>query len=197
MFVLDSSGSIGESDFRQVKRFVLDFVSELRIGPNDNQVGVISFGDNAHLNFGLSRYRERDSLRQAVNSIVYLDESTNIPDALCKLISAYSGNAGARTGSNSVFRLAILMTDGQSNTNENSCGFSSVADATQAVHAVRPPILLFGYGVGSNFSPQELAAIASGPEFISTSLSFDSSQVACVQSEQSDKICNKGKEHLH
>ena len=36
-FVLDGSGSIGETDFGQVRQFEHGFVKQLRIGPDDNQ----------------------------------------------------------------------------------------------------------------------------------------------------------------
>jgi len=53
-FVLDSSGSIGAQDFREVRSFVHEFVNSIRIGPDDNQVGVISFSDTARVDFYLN-----------------------------------------------------------------------------------------------------------------------------------------------
>ena len=43
IFVIDGSGSLGESDFDNIKYFVTDVVSSLDIGPNKTRVGLINF----------------------------------------------------------------------------------------------------------------------------------------------------------
>ena len=40
IFVLDSSGSVGSSNFRNVRIFVSNLVSQLEIGPDNTQVGL-------------------------------------------------------------------------------------------------------------------------------------------------------------
>ncbi len=194
MLVLDASGSIGSANFDAVRRFALQYVDSLSIGPKDNQVGVITFSSSAQLLFGLDTHSDdKASLQQAVRNIVYTGGSTNIPDALCQLIMAFSGNnSGARFDS-SVFRVAILMTDGQSNANTNQCNFQSVSEAAEAVHDVSPPVLVFAFGVGSGFDPQDVIDIASGPEFVSEAQSFGQSELDCVQTVQEEKICNTSK----
>ena len=193
MFVLDASGSIRSSNFLKVKEFVLQFVNRFPIGPMDNQVGVIVFDSVSRLIFDLDRYTDRSSLSNAVSSLVYTGGGTNIPAALCGLYKVYtSNNTGARMD-NSVFRIAILMTDGQSNSNSNPCGFSSVKAAATAIHALSPPVLVFAFGVGSSYDSNDVRLIASGPEFISSALSFSTSQLDCVQTIQEDNLCYRSK----
>ncbi len=191
MLVLDASGSIGLTNFDAVKRFALQYVDSLSIGSNDNQVGVITFSTIAQIQFGLDTHSDSASLQQAIRSISYTGGSTNIPDALCQLIKAFSSNttSGARFNP-SVFRVAILMTDGQSNENNNRCNFRSVSEAAEAVHDVSPPILVFAFGVGSNYNPQDVIDIASGPEFVSEAQSFGQTELDCIQTVQEEKICN-------
>ena len=191
MIVLDESGSIGSVDFESTKQFVLQYISNLRIGPDDNRVGVITFSDAARLRFSFGAYSNASSLEQAVMNINYGGGGTNIPDGLCAMLNAFlSGDA--RTES-TVFRVGIVMTDGQSNEDFNSCGFSSVAEAANAIHNAPQQILVFAFGVGSGFNRQDVEDIASGPEFVSAASSFSVSQLECIQTNQEEKICNKSK----
>lgn len=193
IFILDASGSIGRSNFDSVRNFVLQYLNSFNIGPNDNQIGVITFSSSARVEFALNTYRDRASLGQAISNIAYIDGGTNIPDALCQLIQSYSSNSsGARPDTN-VFRVAVLMTDGQSNQNENSCNFASVAEAAMAVHAASPPIVVLAFGVGDEYNPQDVIDIASRPEYVASAQSFGISQLDCVQTTQQDDICYKSK----
>jgi Mg-chelatase subunit ChlD len=193
MFILDASGSIGSESFQSVRNFVLQYIGNLNIGPNDNQIGVITFSSAAQVVFRPDTYSDGASLRQAVRNIRYTDGATNIPDALCQLITLYSSNSsGARFDSN-VFRVAILMTDGQSNENFNSCRFGTVAEAAAAVHAASPPIIVLAFGVGSRYDPRDVEGIASRPEYVTSALSFSTTQLDCVRARQENDICNRSK----
>ena len=195
MLVLDSSGSIGSANFAAVRQFALQYVSGFTIGPNDNQVGVIRFTSTAQLLFSLDRYNDSTSLQQAISNIEYTAGSgTNIPAGLCQLTAAFFGNSsGARTDS-SVFRVAMVMTDGQSNRESNPCGFQSVSEAAMAVHAIFPPVFVFAVGVGDRYDPQDVIDIASGPEFVISAQSFSASELECVQTTQEERVCNSSKE---
>lgn len=193
MFVLDVSGSIGFSNFEQIRAFVLQFVSRISIGPMDNQVGVILFNTISRLIFDLDTHSSSSSLLNAINNIIYTGGGTNIPAALCGLYQVYtSSDTGARMD-NSVFRIAIVMTDGRSNGNSNPCGFSSVEAAARAVHGISPRVLVFAFGVGSRFNSADIMVIASGPEFVSSTASFSTSELQCVQATQEDNLCYRSK----
>ena len=62
LFVLDTSGSVGEIHFQEVLTFTLAFVEQLDIGPDKNQIGVILFGFVGYSIFNLSDYSDKDSL---------------------------------------------------------------------------------------------------------------------------------------
>lgn len=55
--VLDSSTSIARADFTKQLQFVNSLIELIEIGPDANQVGVISFSDNHRLNFHLNSNR--------------------------------------------------------------------------------------------------------------------------------------------
>ena len=189
MIVLDESGSIGPVDFESAKQFVLQYISNLRIGPNDNRVGVITFSHFARLRFGLDEHETASSLEQAVMNINFGGGGTNIPTALCEMANAFSSDA-ARTDP-TVFQVGIVMTDGASGPSVTPCGFSTIPQAANAIHNASQPILVFAFGVGSGFRREDIEIIASGPEFVGEASSFDTSQLECIQASQEDQICNR------
>ncbi len=186
--VLDESSSVMEDNFNRVEEFVIQYVDSLQIGPNDNRVGVITFDGSAQEQFSLDTHTNATFLRNAVAAIPYNGGGTNIPDALCQLLRAFSTKGRMDS---SVFRVAIVLTDGRSTVNSNDCGYSSVGVAADALRTASPPINVFAIGVGSNIRREDLVAIASQEQYIFSSADF--SQLSCVQSVQEEQICNTSK----
>lgn len=57
VIVLDSSTSIARADFKKQLVFVNSLIDKIEIGPEANQVGIISFSDQYRLNFHLNSNR--------------------------------------------------------------------------------------------------------------------------------------------
>lgn len=47
VFLLDSSGSVGHVDFRRVKQFVHNLVSDLQIGRDKTRIGLVTYSSNS------------------------------------------------------------------------------------------------------------------------------------------------------
>ena len=187
IFVLDSSGSVGSDNYDEVRTFVHTFVSALEIGAKENQVGVIIFGDLPETIFHLNQYWNKEELLQAINGIPYIGGFTNTGDALRLMISeGFTEQSGARLDDDTIFRLAVVMTDGKSNRGE------PVLTAAPAVHAFRPPILVYVIGVTDSVNVAELEAIATAPEFNDYLESFDPALLLQSQEQRSYEICFKG-----
>ncbi len=191
VMVLDESGSVMADNFQLVRQFVIQYVDSLKIGPDDNRVGVITFAGSAQEQFSLDTYSNAISLENAVAAIPYNGGSTNIPDALCQLLRVFS--AEGRTDP-SVFRVALVLTDGESFVTTNDCGYTTVAEAADALRTASPPINVFAIGVGTGFQREDLENIASQEQFIFSSADF--SQLSCVQSVQEEQICNTSNLHV-
>ena len=181
-FVLDASGSVRRYTFNSVvKQFIIDFISNFQVGPNDSQVGVIVFSGTAWVEFFLNSYSTRSEVENAVQNMHYPGGGTNTADGLYKLIQeGYTVNHGARLSSDSILRLAVVITDGVSS------DYQRTLEAATAVHRFTPPIIV--YAVGVNF--EELKAIASNPNFVATISSFDS--LKDIQEQQTYYLCNRG-----
>lgn len=167
--------------------FIEDFVNGLSsIGPMDTQVSVITFSSSPHVQFNLNAHENRDDLLSAIRSIPYPGGGTNTASGLDTLIDVgFTEEAGARLDSVNVLRLAVVLTDGQSNS------FSATLQAAARVHAFEPTILVYAIGIG-NFNALEIEAIATSEDFIVELDSFNSNDLQRIQEERTSRICFEG-----
>ena len=182
MFVLDSSGSIGSANFQKIRNFVEAVVNDLEIGPTRTQVGVIVFSSSASMAFNLSTYSTREELTSAISCIPYIGGGTNTAAALYLLVN--EGFAEARPKIEGVPRIAIVVTDGQSNEP------SRTVVAAEVLRQV-PSITTYAVGIG-NANSQELNTIASkrnGANLMRYISSFNLTELEQLQEDLNDQAC--------
>ena len=128
VFILDTTESIGFTNFQQMKEFLYDITTLLNIGPTRSQIAVILYSGNASLYFNLNDHRNKDSLLQGINDIPYYSssEESNIAGALDLLYSSY--NDGSLRARDDHEHIAILFTDGLPN------NFTATRIATDNLH---------------------------------------------------------------
>lgn len=76
-FLIDSSGSIGQHNFRLVKDFIYKVVEELTIGKRHTRVGVVSYSTSARMGFHLDDYITKSGVEDAISSVGYVYGNTN------------------------------------------------------------------------------------------------------------------------
>ena len=182
MFVLDSSGSIGTTNFQKIRNFVNTVINDLDIGPTRTQVGVIVFSTDVYVSFHLNTYSDRETLTSAVNSIPYLNSGTNTADALYTLVN--QGFVGARPIVQGVPRVAMVVTDGMSNKPKLTVA------AAEALRKV-PSITTYAVGIG-NANITELRTIASthnGQKLVRYISSFDLAELERLQEDLREQAC--------
>jgi hypothetical protein len=97
VFVLDSSGSIGDDNFKKVKQFVKDVINAFDIGLDKTRVGVVEYSDTASRPFDLNTYDNKTEMLAAVDSIVYFGGSTQTDLGLDMMTSSsFTTENGAR-----------------------------------------------------------------------------------------------------
>ena len=176
-----------------MRLFVKKIVNALIIGPEDNQVGAIIFGNNASIAFNLATYNNGSDIVEAIMKYPYPNSGkTNTADALCKLISGFSEGNGARTSSASVFRFAIVLTDGKSNKMSPDCNNWNTIQAADAVHRLDPPVLVYAIGVTESHNLEELETIASSPNAVAQITSFSYRNLKKIGEEYIEEICTEG-----
>ena len=178
MFVLDSSGSIGTANFQLIRESVANITTDLDIGPDDSQVGVIVFSSSTAVHFSLNTYSVKNLLLSAIAAIPYTSGGTNTAAGLNLLLA--QGFDGARPTSQGIPRVAIVVTDGRSNSR------AATIAAAQAVHAAG--VTVFAAGIG-NTDATELDAIASRPEYVEHITGFNTEELQQLQEMLSGEAC--------
>lgn len=57
MFLIDSSGSVGFDNFRQIKTFIQHVIDGFNIGPENTRVGVATFSQDSRVEFYLNSFQ--------------------------------------------------------------------------------------------------------------------------------------------
>ena len=179
VFVIDTSGSIGSSRFQLIREFAANITTELIRNSPKSSVGVILFGSNAHIQFSLQTYTSLSSLLSAINNLTYSGGGTNTAEALTLLLSAaQNGVLGLRSESSKV---AVIITDGESN-NQTATLSAAAALHTSNIFDV------YAVGVDGANLP-ELHGIASNPDFVLFTSSFNSTGLQQLQNRIMPQLC--------
>ena len=188
MFVLDISHSLMDESLDKTLVFLAEFAQNLTIGPLDNRVGVVVFGDRGHVIFTMSEHENKDDLLGAIKGLKNYTQyvrngevqNTNTSHGLKETISIFQSDA--RT-SNTVFRVAIVLSD----------GVSDDPDATirEAAKLRNLSVLVYAIGVG-DVNEEEMRAIASDSHRYTHLDHFDSEQFKAVRNKYIKDLCLNG-----
>uniref|UniRef100_A0A8C2UHI5 Matrilin 4 n=1 Tax=Coturnix japonica TaxID=93934 RepID=A0A8C2UHI5_COTJA len=114
VFVIDSSRSVRPFEFETMRRFMIDIISNLDVGPNATRVGVIQYSSQVQNIFSLKTFFTRAEMERAINSIVPLAQGTMTGLAIQYAMNvAFTVQEGARPPHKKIPRIAIIVTDGR------------------------------------------------------------------------------------
>ena len=98
VFVLDNSGSVGDTNFNKVKDFVKRVIDFFNIGVDGTHVSVVTYDTDTHIEFNLVKYYTKNELRNAVDNIQYRGFLTYTGEALNTVRQkVLTAKAGMRT----------------------------------------------------------------------------------------------------
>ena len=177
VFLLDSSGSVGSSNFQKQKDFIVRFAQSFDIGPNKVQIGVETFSSTPHHEFNMNTYHDTTSLVDAIHRIGYHSGGTRTDLAL-KYVEFHSFNAatGDRLG---VRNILIVMTDGLSN--------APSLTYQESVKLHQRNVKIFAIGIGSGPSRTELGYIASDSHHVFSVNDFNA--LSTLLTELKNAVC--------
>ena len=178
VFVLDISKSIGKNKqstadlhFDRMKKFILDVVVFLSIGPNNSMVGVVEFARRAEMRFSVSQYTDKSDLQTAIGKLRYGNinnrrhKKTNTPDAL-KLLRT-KGHAGGALGlRDDADHVVVFITDGRANTGKHSKKTDALITDTEAnlLHTSGIYDQIYSVGIGvKKINETQLRVITTDP----------------------------------
>ena len=82
LFIVDSSGSVGDSNFQKTLSFIKNMTKGFNVGPNDIQIGMITFDSKPYLQFHLNKFHNKNDVIHAVGRTKYTRGGTYTHQAL-------------------------------------------------------------------------------------------------------------------
>lgn len=153
--VVDTSGSVGYHNFQTIQRFLKDLIDFFNVGRDETHIALVSYSYSVKVEFGLTSYYSKSSLKDAINSMWYQGSNTRTGDALMALKrNVFKAGNGVRNDK-SIPKIGILMTDGRSN------GGTTVSYAANEVKKLG--VNMFVIGITNNPRQSEINVIASQP----------------------------------
>ncbi|KAM6910513.1 collagen alpha-6(VI) chain [Xenentodon cancila] len=111
-FLIDHSGSIYPSDFKDMKDFITEFLNTFRIGPQHVRIGVAKYADSPNLEFDLTTHTDAASVVEAVERIQQEGGGTETGRALAFMRPYFQRAKVTRGGK--VPEYLVVITDGKS-----------------------------------------------------------------------------------
>jgi len=152
LFILDASGSIGYNNFMKQKEFIKSIILDFTIGSRSTRVSVVTFTEDATVNFRLNSYNNRDDIIKAIDEIKFTSNGkTRTDKALARAYNeVFQAGNGARDDQPDI---VVLLTDGGSNEKEETMREIHIAK-TRGLHFI---VL----GIGTWLDLYELQSLAS------------------------------------
>ena len=178
IFLLDSSSSIEESDYKKMLEFVSAFVDDTpTIGQKGTQVGIYTFATGFRNIIKLGRYQEKAALKSAIISINQTGGMTKTNLALDDILkNGFDPRADARPDAQ---RAVVVITDGKSEDTQKT------KEAAAALH--RENIFTMAIGVGKLVDKKELEVIATTGENAFTVKNFQA--LKTIEEQVNSVIC--------
>lgn len=173
VLLVDSSNSIGEKDFAEVRKFLHAVVDKFNLQTDKVRLGLVQFSDQPYTEFLLGDYTDKKDLHQKLDNLIYRKGGTNTGQALTFIHENYFNLAR-----DNVPRIAIVITDGESR--------DPVEEPAQKLRNQGVSIFIIKVGKG-NIS--KLRAIANSPheEFLFSINSYQ--ELQGLQESLRNKVC--------
>ncbi|XP_058488296.1 matrilin-4 isoform X1 [Solea solea] len=111
VFLIDSSRSVRPHEFETMRKFMIDILDTLDIGPNATRVGVVQYSSQVRSEFSLKTHSKLEAMVKNINQIVPLAQGTMTGLAIKYVMDlAFTAEEGDRP---KVPNVAVIVTDGR------------------------------------------------------------------------------------
>ncbi|XP_059584780.1 collagen alpha-6(VI) chain [Alligator mississippiensis] len=159
IFLVDSSGSIGDENYVKMKRFMKELVDRSNISTQQVQIGVVQFSDVPREEFQLNQYSTKRDIVSAIDRMSLINQNTQTGKALKFVAEYFQSPKGARPN---VKKILILITDGKAQ--------DTVKEPATALR--QEGIIIYSVGV-FKANRTQLEEIAGKPELVFYVENFD------------------------
>ncbi|XP_064638968.1 collagen alpha-1(XII) chain-like [Lineus longissimus] len=181
IFIVDSSTSIGEENFKVLKSFLVNVTRSFKvIGKDGIQVGMVQYSSYSKTKaiFYLDTHNDRESLEAAINGLEWTKGSTKTGYAMV-MADKWMFQGAYRKNVNSTF---IVVTDGKAN--------DRVEVAAARLHKNHYTVLAVGIGNEETVDGKELNTIASEPKEVHVFNPKDFNELAHFLKYVVTSVCN-------
>jgi len=179
MILVDSSGSVGDDNFKKSLKFIAKFADKMHMG--DQRLEVVRFTHQVFdaLDFAASAHMSKGALQAKIMGIEYTAGGTMTGRAMNEAVRVFR-DSGRKAPD--VAKYLIVMTDGESG---DAQAIPKAVDELKAMG-----VHLVAVGVGKETKPAELLKIAGGKASAVFSVnSFDELDAALIN-RMVQKICD-------
>uniref|UniRef100_A0A3B3H6V0 Matrilin 4 n=1 Tax=Oryzias latipes TaxID=8090 RepID=A0A3B3H6V0_ORYLA len=111
IFLIDSSRSVRPHEFETMRKFMIDILNSLEIGPDSTRVGVVQYSSQVRSEFSLKTHGDLESVVAGIRQIVPLAQGTMTGLAIRYMMNeAFTAEQGDRP---KVPNVAVIVTDGR------------------------------------------------------------------------------------
>ncbi|XP_029467674.1 collagen alpha-1(XX) chain [Rhinatrema bivittatum] len=179
--LVDGSWSIGRSNFKHIRDFLVGLLTPLHIAPEHIRIGLSQYSGDPRTEWNLTTYVSKEEILDAVRNLRYKGGNTFTGLALTHVKEKnLEAEAGARPGAS---KMLILLTDGKSQDDANA----AAQDLKNA------GIEIFAIGV-KNADEAELRLIASDPPELTVYNVLDFPLLTSLLSRLTRALCARLKE---
>ena len=111
-FLIDQSGSISHDDFKDMKKFIIEFLHTFHIGLGHVRFGLVKYGDSPTLEFDMTMSTDGKTLEKMVKNIHHAGGGTKTGAALSFMVPLFE--RAMKTRGQKVPEYLIVITDGKS-----------------------------------------------------------------------------------
>lgn len=148
-FIIDSSGSIGRTNYLKQKNFVKQVAKSFGLAPDQSQAAMVLYSNSASVQARFGQYATTDEFVKAVDGLPYERGLTRIDKALD--LAATDIFPEARAG---VPKLALLLTDGTQTPAADAKGLREASEPLR-----KAGVRVLAVGVGSGVDRDELRLV--------------------------------------
>ncbi|ESP04773.1 hypothetical protein LOTGIDRAFT_155995 [Lottia gigantea] len=152
VFVLDCSASFGPVNFQHQVNFVKDVVQGFEVAPDRVRVGVVPYNESVFHCFGLTKFKNLEEVKNAMDSLQFKNGLTRTDLALKMMRQLFKSS---RPG---VQKIAVILTDGKSPDPDGT--------RREARLARDENIDIFAIGVGHTVDKEQLEYIGGSPDHV-------------------------------
>ena len=164
-FILDSSGSIGRTNYLKQKEFVKQVARSFGVAPGQSQAAMVLYSSTASVQARFGQYPTAEEFAKAVDALPYERGRTRIDMALD--LASTDIFPAARPG---VPKIAILITDGKQTQAKDAKDAKDLKVASDPLR--KAGVRVLAVGIGSVVDADELRSITETDEDVVVAADF-------------------------